>query len=199
MPEKLERQMQAVGNGNGIQACYTDEIWIRRGVRVNPADRHRKYSGRIFRQCLPLCIISPSSILMARDVWDGLGGFDESLPACEDYDLWLRLSLNHEVEFLEQPLIVKYGGHADQLSRKFWGMDRFRVRALEKILRDPVLTEQQRGWVLEMLVEKYGILKTGYRNRGKLEEADRFESAEAICRQRLEALPECTGDPEAIN
>ena len=158
-------------------ACYTDEIWIRNGVRVNPKNKHRKYSGDIFRQCLPLCIISPSSIMIRASVLEAIGGFDTDLAACEDYDLWLRLASRYPVDFIPEKLIIKTGGHADQLSQKYRGMDRFRVYALEKILKQDHLSPQQSVWVLEALVEKCSILHTGYSNRGKHEEAYIYEQA----------------------
>jgi len=176
---KLERQWLWMQKHPGCPACYTDEIWIRNGTRVNPAKKHRKYSGFIFQHCLPLCIISPSSIMLRREVLDRIGGFDEAMPACEDYELWLRLTAAYPVQFLEEALIVKYGGHDDQLSQRYWGMDRFRVYALEKILAGHALQGEAQRQVLEMLVEKCGILETGYRNRNKPEAADRFHAARA--------------------
>jgi len=106
-----------------IKICYTDEIWIRRGKRVNPKKIHQKYSGWIYQQCLPLCIISPSSVIIHREVFEKVGLFDESLLVCEDYDLWLRVSHHYPIAFINKPLIIKNGGHEDQLSQRLWGMD----------------------------------------------------------------------------
>ena len=94
--------------------------------------KHKKYGGWIFDKCLPLCIISASSILLEKQVFDDLGGFDEEFIVCEDYDLWLRMAAKYPIGYLDEKLIVKRGGHADQLSKKYWGMDRFRIKALEK-------------------------------------------------------------------
>ena len=174
---KLQVQMDWMQAHPDCRACYTDEIWIRKGVRVNPKNKHRKYSGSIFRQCLPLCIISPSSILMRASVLETVGGFDTDLAACEDYDLWLRLTSRYPVDFVSEKLIIKTGGHADQLSQKFRGMDRFRVYALEKILKQDTLSPQQRAWVLEALIDKCSILHAGYQNRGKQKEARIYEQA----------------------
>ena len=183
---KLQVQVDWMQAHPECPACYTDEIWIRNGVRVNPKNKHRKYSGDIFQHCLPLCIISPSSILMRASVLEAVGGFDADLAACEDYDLWLRLTSRYPVEFIPEKLIIKTGGHADQLSQKFRGMDRFRVYALEKILKQDVLSPQQRTWVLEALVEKCSILRMGYSNRGKQEEARIYEQAAEQYRRTLD-------------
>ena len=120
--------------------------------------------------------MSPSSILVHRSVLDDVGLFDEALPACEDYDLWLRITARYPVLYVDKPLLVKYGGHADQLSRRYWGMDRFRVRALEKILRQEDLAEDYRQAALDMLREKVRILANGARKRGKFVEADYYEN-----------------------
>jgi len=183
---KLQVQVAWMQAHPECPACYTDEIWIRNGVRVNPKNKHRKYSGDIFRHCLPLCIISPSSIMMRISILEAIGGFDTDLAACEDYDLWLRLTSRYPVEFIPEKLIIKIGGHADQLSQKFRGMDRFRVYALEKILKGGTLSPQQRAWVLEALIENCSILNIGYGNRGKHEEARLYEQAAEHYREMLD-------------
>jgi glycosyltransferase involved in cell wall biosynthesis len=164
---KLSTQMEWIENHPDHKAIYTDEIWIRNGVRVNAMNKHRKYSGDIFRYCLPLCIVSPSSVLLHADLLKEVGGFDESMPVCEDYDLWLRIAKRIPFHFIEEKLIVKRGGHEDQLSRKFWGMDRWRVHALEKLLQENKMNEEQWDLVVAMFIEKCGILANGYGKRGK--------------------------------
>jgi GT2 family glycosyltransferase len=182
---KLQVQVDWMQSHPECAACYTDEIWIRNGVRVNPKNKHRKYSGDIFRQCLPLCIISPSSVMIRASVLEAVGRFDTDLAACEDYDLWLRLASRYPVDFIPEKLIIKTGGHDDQLSQKFRGMDRFRVYAMEKILKQGILNSEQRIYALEALVEKCSILHAGYQNRGKLEEARIYEQAAESYRRAL--------------
>ena len=174
MPEKLARQRAAL-RGTDYVICHTDELWIRRGRRVNPKRRHRKRGGWIYRHCLPLCPISPSTSLVRRDVLESAGGFDETLPACEDYDLWLRLCARYPVLFLPEALVTRYGGHPDQLSSRHWGMDRFRVAALEKMLDAPELSAADQRRTLETLVAKLNILVTGARKRGNAAVAERYQ------------------------
>ena len=170
-PKKLEREMACLSKHPDFRVCYTDEIWIRNGVRVNPRKKHRKYGGWIYPYCLPLCIISPSSVMLHREVLERVGAFDELLPACEDYDLWLRVTAHYPVYWINEPLIVKRGGHEDQLSRAFWGMDRFRVRALLKILDEGVLSPPWEALTRRELGKKCQILIQGFEKRGKREEA----------------------------
>jgi len=164
---KLEIQLYWMENNIDSQVCYTNEIWIRNGVRVNPMNKHRKYTGDIFRHCLALCIVSPSSVMLRKELFDKVGNFDESLPACEDYDLWLRIAVKYTFHFIEEPLIIKRGGHAGQLSRKYWGMDRFRVSALKKLLDQSSLDKEKLQLTREALVEKCSILIKGFAKRGQ--------------------------------
>ena len=163
LPGKVAAQVTLLQQPH-VHACYTDEIWIRHGVRVNPKRIHQKHSGWLFEPSLPRCIISPSSIMLRRTLWDQLGGFDEQLPACEDYDLWLRLTLCTPVVLLPERLIVKRGGHADQLSRCVPVLDQYRITALEKILTAQ-LSLSQRQAVLAQLVQKCRIVAQGAQRR----------------------------------
>jgi hypothetical protein len=131
--------------------------------------KHAKAGGFIFERCLPLCIISPSSALIHRSVFDEGGLFNEALPACEDYDLWLRICARFPVLYFHRPLIIKYGGHADQLSRRYPAMDRFRITALEDILRENLSSEHYRA-ALNMLITKIDVYLQGAIKRGKQEE-----------------------------
>ena len=169
-PDKLEQQVYGLQD-SGLRVCHTDEIWIRNGVRVNPHKHHQKHGGWIFRQALPLCAMSPSSLVLHRDVFEAIGLFDESLPACEDYDLFLRLTCRFEVLYLEQKLTTKYGGHEDQLSQAHPAMDRFRVASLDRILRDSKapLSEQDRGEAMRLLLKKARIVRGGAEKRGNAE------------------------------
>ena len=177
LPQKLERQLRATENDNDNDTflCHTDEIWVRNGRRVNPMKKHQKYGGRIFERCLPLCVISPSSVLLHRSLFETIGLFDEDLPVCEDYDLWLRVTARYPVLYLDEPLIVKYGGHADQLSHKYWGMDRFRIAALLKVLASGELGAREQAAAEAMLASKIAIYAHGARKRGKHAEAERYE------------------------
>ncbi len=165
LPKKLEVQLERT-IGEGYSISYTDEIWVRKGKRVNPGKKHAKFSGWIFERCIPLCIVSPSSVMIKRSVFREVGLFDESMFVCEDYDMWLRVSLRYPILFIEEKLIVKRGGHRDQLSST-WGRDAYRVRSLMKVLKDPLLTPEKRALVLENLLARLRILERGFEKNGR--------------------------------
>lgn len=170
LPEKLALQVRFFQTHPAAQICQTGEIWIRNGVRVNPGKRHRKESGMIFERSLALCLVSPSAVMMRRSLLDEVGLFDESLPACEDYDLWLRILWKYPVELLDPPLVVKRGGHADQLSR-MPELDKFRIRSISKILDCGCLSACQREAAISMLETKCAIYAAGCHRRGRIAEA----------------------------
>ncbi|HPU29249.1 MAG TPA: glycosyltransferase [Syntrophorhabdaceae bacterium] len=170
---KLKKQIKAMEE-EGYLISYTDEIWLKNGKRINQKKRHKKYSGWIFERCLPLCIISPSSVVIRRDIFEVVGLFDESLPVCEDYDMWLRVTSRYPVLFIDKPYIIKNGGHGDQLSKRYEAMDRFRIKSIVNILKSDVLNKELKEKALEELKKKCTILAKGAYKRGKIKEAEFF-------------------------
>ncbi len=183
-PGKVAAQVALLQARPDVQVCYTDEIWIRHGVRVNPKQIHQKHTGWLFEPSLPRCIISPSSIMLRRSLWNWLGGFDERLPACEDYDLWLRMTRHVPITLIAEPLIVKRGGHPDQLSRSTPLLDQYRIVALDKLLRT-ALTVPQRRAVLSMLIRKCGIVAQGAAKRQHVDRAARYRARAERYRNHL--------------
>ena len=175
LPEKLEIQMKALYENPGEKICHTNEIWIRNGKRVNPKKKHEKFGGWIFQKCLPLCCISPSSVIIHKSIFKEIGLFDYSLPVCEDYDLWLRITARNPVLYIEEPFLIKYGGHEDQLSKKYWGMDRFRIKSLEKIISSRVLSDLDENAAKKMLMKKIYIFIQGAQKRGNIKEVKKFK------------------------
>jgi GT2 family glycosyltransferase len=189
LPEKLVRQSGLLRSQAQAPVCHADEIWIRNGSPLRQKRRHTKRGGWIFEYCLPLCVISPSAAVISRDLLIELGGFDESLPVCEDYDLWLRICARYPVAFVPEPLLVKYGGHPDQLSRRHWGMDRFRVAALWKLLDETRETWQRRA-ILDTLSTKLHILQSGAAKRDRLEQARDWGLQLVHARELLDLEPD---------
>ena len=170
MPNKLEQQKGVINSFQEAWLCHTNEIWIRNGVRVNQMKKHQKYGGNVFENCLDICRISPSSVLIKKEVFEMVGLFDESLKVCEDYDLWLRITAVLPVIFLDQPLIIKYGGHTDQLSRVDSGIEKYRIKSLEKILSSNSLSKSQSKIAISQLMKKLKIFSNGLEKRNKFKE-----------------------------
>ncbi|WP_372682774.1 glycosyltransferase [Desulfosarcina sp.] len=174
LPGKVTAQVAFFSTHPDAHVCQTEEVWIRNGVRVNPGKRHRKEAGMIFERSLELCLVSPSAVMMRRSLLDEVGLFDETLPACEDYDLWLRIAWKHPIHLIDQPLIVKRGGHDDQLSR-MPELDKYRIQSIVRLIDSGVLSHDQRNVARAMLATKCTIYAQGCRKRGRLDEAQRYE------------------------
>jgi glycosyltransferase involved in cell wall biosynthesis len=175
LPAKLQIQHKYMRENPEIQICQTEEIWWRNGRRVNPKKHHRKPSGDIFQRSLDLCLVSPSAVMVKGSLLKKVGYFDEELPAAEDYDLWLRVSMEYPVPLLPSPLVIKRGGHSDQLSARS-GIDRYRIKALVKLLKGGRLSTQQYKWTWQVLRRKCLIYGQGCIKRGRVEEGERYLS-----------------------
>jgi len=174
-PEKLANQWAYHRRYPFYQISQNGENWIRQGVRVNPKQYHAKPEGWIWSLCLHRCLISPSAVMIKKTLLAQVGGlFDESLPACEDYELWLRMTREHVVGLVDDLTVVKHGGHDDQLSRRYAAMDQFRVQALLKALERENNFEF-RAELIAMIRKKATILLKGYKKRQNYEQVAKYE------------------------
>lgn len=174
LPDKLATQVSFFSEHPEAVACQTEERWIRRGVRVNPMKKHFKPSGEIFEPCLKLCVVSPSAAVVKRSLLEEVGVFDEDFPVCEDYDLWLRISWEYPIWLIPEPLVIKEGGSPDQLSRSIEGMDRYRIRAIARLLGSGCLGERQTEAALKELHFKCRVYGNGCMRRGKKKEGEYY-------------------------
>ncbi len=183
-PGKLRAQMKFFSDHPDIFVCQTDEIWVRNGRRINPRKYHSKPSGHCFPLLLERCLVSPSAVVVHRSLFDLVGLFDETLPACEDYDLWLRIGCRFPVGLVEEPLVVKRSGHPDQLSATIANLDKYRIEAILKLIRTAPLSYEQRRAAEKILDKKRRIYSDGCRKRGNISEAHRVD---ALVRAQLSA------------
>jgi len=167
LADKMESHIRFHQQNRNLQIFQCEEIWIRKGLRVNPRKKHQKYGGYIFERCLPLCIVSPSAVIFKKILWQEMNGFDETFPVCEDYDLWLRVASVYPVGLDEKPGTIKYGGHKDQLSHSYPAMDQFRVKALEKQIKNRKLNKDQKVQVVQEAIKKTKIIINGAEKRQK--------------------------------
>jgi glycosyltransferase involved in cell wall biosynthesis len=191
LPQKIARIREIHRQRPDFELYHSDEIWVRRGRRVNPMKKHRKTGGWIFESCLPLCAISPSASVIRKATLESIGMFDEDLPACEDYDLWLRLCHRFPVCYLDEALIIKQGGHADQLSRLHPAMDRFRIRALDRLLKTETLRPEYYRAARSTLIDKLEILVNGACKHGNRAVVEEFAPLRDSWRTRTEQVTPC--------
>jgi glycosyltransferase involved in cell wall biosynthesis len=153
LPGKLKFQAEYMDHNPHYLIAQCQERWIRGGRRVNPGLKHKKKEGDIFIESLSLCLISPSAVIIRKELFDLVGLFDEQLKAAEDYDLWLRILAYHQVGLLDRELVIRHGGRPDQLSSAP-GLDRYRIVALQKILKEPLSPERREAAEKELIRRK---------------------------------------------
>lgn len=153
-PSKLAQQISALEAHPEHALCHTEEVWWRHGAEVRVPTHLKKSGGWIFDRCVETCCISPSTTVLRRSVLDAVGLFREDFVVCEDYELWLRVTSKYSVEFLSESLVVKHGGHEDQLSMKYKAMDYWRVKALMPFLDRPNVRDN--------VIKRCQILLKGY-------------------------------------
>jgi len=168
-PGKLEAQWHYL-QSHSEAIVQTSETWIRKGVRVNPPEYLKKQAGDIFLPSLQRCMITPSSVMMTKKLFEESGGFDKNLPACEDYDLWLKITSKHTVGLVPHEYLIRYAGHSDQLSEQYPAMDKFRLASLYKHLQANQFDSQQTVAALEVFTKKLRIYKQGCEKRNKVQE-----------------------------
>jgi glycosyltransferase involved in cell wall biosynthesis len=193
MPDKLSRQLGYMREHPEYPIAQTQELWMRDGRRVNPGRRHQKRAGVIFERSLRTCLVSPSAVMMRTGLFHEMGGFDEAMAACEDYDLWLRISNRHGVGLLDEAVVIRRAGHPDQLSATVPALDRFRIRALLKLMADSHLTPAKRRAAAAVLAEKCAIHAGGLTRRSRLEASDFYSALQ----RQAQALLDDNAEPDA--
>jgi len=170
---KIQKQITELELNPEMNFCHSNEIWIRNGKEIKQKNTHKKFGGFIFNKCLDKCRISPSTVICRRSLLIKLNGFDEDLAICEDYDLWLRITSNNPVIYIEKPLIIKYGGHQDQLSRNSEGIESYHIKSLEKLLMQDFPSEHRIA-MENMLINKLKIYANGAKKRGRVNIYNKF-------------------------
>ncbi|KJJ85079.1 family 2 glycosyl transferase [Candidatus Omnitrophus magneticus] len=170
-PKKLETTVKFINQFPDIKIFHTEEIWFKNGRVLPQKKKHKKPDGFVYPNALELCCISISTAVIHNSIFHTIGNFDETLPACEDYDFWLRLTNKFNIKLIPCALTFKDGGRCDQLSHNIWGLDRFRIKALEKMLLQNSLTPKSYKLTLEELEKKCAVFSNGAHKRDKIEES----------------------------
>ncbi len=99
-----------------------------------------EYKGNLFDILLKHNRIGSSTPLVRKECFDSCGLFDESLPSCQDWDMWLRISTKYDFDFANEPL-AKAHNHGNQISTNIESKILSREKLLEKyklyIVKEP--------------------------------------------------------------
>ena len=160
-PDKLAKQVAYLKRHPLFDITQSDEDWICNEKLKQKKVYHLKQEGWFFHRCLERCLISPSAVLLTKRLFDDYNGFNPDLPACEDYDLWCRITRDYPVGFNKDVGMVKYAGHANQLSALPF-LDQYRLKTLS------FLYDQEKNMVYKLLIATLLMLKERIVSQGKL-------------------------------
>ena len=189
LPNKLEKQLELAKRNPQLPIIHCNEMWLKAGKKINQKQKHKKQGGRIFIPSVQLCCISPSAVILKRSLLNEVGLFREDFPVCEDYEMWLRITSRYPVGFVDEPMVVKYGGHEDQLSRRYPAMDYWRVKSLKTYLQNDKLTTEERNKVKEVLIKKTQILLKGYDKYQNFKHKEEIENVLKLASKSVVAQP----------
>jgi len=173
LPQKLARVRESIDYFKEFKVFHTEEIWYRQGERLKQKKIHKKPTGNVYLYAIKLCCISISTAVVHKSIFEDIGVFDETLPACEDYDFWLRAMARYPVHLIDEHLTEKEGGRKDQLS-SLWGLDRYRIQSLVKMLRSGILKEEDHEQTRREMLKKAQVYINGCRKRNRWNEVDNY-------------------------
>ncbi len=161
-PEKLDRQVAALGSSGRHRACYSahvictealEPLSVQRGVRKSSSLEGLLLIGNV--------VGTPSSVLCDRSLFSIVGGFDPRLSQCADWDMWVRLATVSEFLYLDEPLVM-YRQHGSNMSRAPKLLERDSVRVLEKAFDLPSLPPSVRVARRAAFARNYMVLAGTY-------------------------------------
>lgn len=166
LPRKLEAQIASLGEHPTREWSYTRSVLVDGSGRPLEGGRGLCYpatkDGWIVESLLKgEAAVTQSSVLARRDAIARVGGYPEDLPICGDYELYVRLALQSEIDFVDEPLVLvrRHGEHyCDDLAalaevRRFMGkVQRLRLAPphLQGVLRSRrarLLVSLTRAWL----------------------------------------------------
>lgn len=175
--EKISKQIILMQQNPSYKISHTGEKWLRRGEHLNQKNIHKPRHGYIYEHCLQICGVGMSTVIAKKELLEEVGGFDVSLPCCEDYDLWLRISWKYPFLLIPEPLTIKEGGREDQVSFQHRvGMDKYRIYAIQKLLDQNVLNNEQHIMALQILQKKCKVYGSGCIKHGRIEEGRHYQN-----------------------
>ncbi len=164
LPSRLQTQVNYINKTPDCHWVYSDEQWVKDGVVIPVKPNScKKYHGAVLKKAIDRCFIGCSTVLIRKSHIEDVGGFNENFPACEDYDLWLKLLSKYKVDYIDQKLVTRFGGHDDQLSRAFHSMNLWRLKSVANLLEKSHLNEPERSYAENFIKSKAPQLMNGYK------------------------------------
>ncbi|MEL7245187.1 MAG: glycosyltransferase [Cyanobacteria bacterium J06643_5] len=136
-PDKLESQWQALQKNPQAAVAYSWTDYIDESSKFIKPGRRIKVNGDAFSKLLVTNFLeNGSNPLIKKTAFEKVGGFDESLSAAEDKDMWLRLAVNYEFVCVEKPQIL-YRTSTTSMSTKLKRQEAESLKVIERAFNNP--------------------------------------------------------------
>lgn len=119
-PQKMELQLRKFEDGVGLVFCLGYTI----NENFTPPRKDKYYTAGLYQEEITfpelLCedrIGSTSQAVVRKECFSVCGGFDESLPARQDYEMWLRISKKYRVVGVKELLFTHYYHCGEQITK----------------------------------------------------------------------------------
>lgn len=116
MPQKLELQLEQFRADKTLGLSFTNESIVDHNgsvVRENVlAFNDKKNRGHVFEHLIFENFIPISSVMIRKDLFTGIGGFDPRYCLAEDYDFLLKAVQIALVDYIDAPLLL-YREHGE--------------------------------------------------------------------------------------
>ncbi|WP_138004370.1 glycosyltransferase family 2 protein [Halalkalirubrum salinum] len=131
-PQKTKKQLSRFESSDGsVGLVYTGAYHIdERGTRLRTI-RPCSDELTILELSVENVIGTPSSVMVTREAFDWVGGFDESMRYCEDWDFYLRVASAYDIACIAEPLIDRRY-HDESMIADLDSLFRYRKQLLAK-------------------------------------------------------------------
>ncbi len=144
-PEKLEKQVEALSKNPNCKFCYSAVMWVDDNLEeLGIRHSHRKTSPLEDLLFYGNIIGSTCGVICERNLLNEIGGFDPNLSQCADWDMWIRLAMNTEFHYIEEPLIT-YRQHNLSMSNNARLLEKDSLIVMEKSFAYANLPEHLRN------------------------------------------------------
>lgn len=115
-PTKLERFVAMLDQSPETRIAYGPMLPVDAERHDVPGRTKPCHDGRITTALFLSSFVHVPTVVCRKSTLVGIGGFNPNLPVCEDYDLWLRLSVDEPFALIDEPLAYRRL-HKDRLSK----------------------------------------------------------------------------------
>ena len=137
VPDKLALQMPLFRGRPEVGVVYSDYQRMDAEARPMATPPTRMHRGRISDLLLVENFVSASTTVVRRECFERFGGFDTGLRTGEDYEMWLRLSVHYQFDFIPQPTL-RYRIWGGQMSKDYHARYATGIRIMSTFLeRNP--------------------------------------------------------------